>query len=144
MIINAAQIYEKLTDDNNWEPVEFINHRREMLRFEKVAVIDYNGDTYAYLYEIDDEDEHINDFPAVVRFEKNDLDEYILDFVTDKNLIEDIAYEVMTLRRSEDPDEVEILYDENAEYDEDPDGEYFDDEELNEEYDYEDEFDDEE
>ena len=73
MIINAAQIYEKLTDDNNWEPVEFINHRREMLRFEKVAVIDYNGDTYAYLYEIDDEDEHINDFPAVVRFEKNEV-----------------------------------------------------------------------
>lgn len=118
MIINIDEIIAKFNDDNDWEPVELINHRREMLRFEKVAVIEYEGSRYAYLYEIDEDDEHMTDFPAVIQFGENDLRESFLDFVTDKNLIEDIAYEVHTLRRAEDPDEAETLYDEEGEYDE--------------------------
>lgn len=137
MIINIDDIFEKLTDDNYWEPIEFINHRREMLRFEKVAIIEHEGKNYAYLYEIDDDDEHITDFPAIVNFGEEDGDR-ILDFVTDKNLIEDIAYEVMTLRRAEDPDQVEVVYDENAEYDEDEEPE------EDSEFDFEDEFEDDE
>ena len=136
MIINIDDIFDKFTDDEYWEPIEFINHRREMLRFEKVAIVEYEGERYAYLYEIDDDDRHITSFPAVVHFGEEDGDRFV-DFVTDKNLIEDVAYEVLTLRRVEDPDEVELMYenanfeeyDEDAEFDEDFDEDDFDEEE---------------
>ncbi len=120
MILNIEEIFKKLRDNNNWEPVEFINHRREILRFEKVAAIELDGKNYAYLYEIDDDDEHVTDFPAVIQFEEKD-GEYLLDFVTDKNLIEDIAYEVVMMRREENSEDTsEELDGEDAEfYDED-------------------------
>lgn len=122
MILNIEEIFGKLTDNENWEPIEFINHRREMLRFEKIATIELDGNNYAYLYEIDDDGEHITDFPAIIRFGKEN-DEYIIDFVTDKNIVEDVIYEVLTLRHAElnddqNLDEDEIFDDDDEEFDE--------------------------
>ncbi len=111
MILNIEEIFKKLSDGSDWEPVEFINHRREILRFEKIATVDFGGKNYAYLHEIDDDDRHATDFPAIVQFEEKD-GEYFLDFVTDKNLIEDIAYEVMLMRRGGNQDDFENAEDE--------------------------------
>ena len=97
MIINIEEIFKKLSDSEDWESVEFINHRNEMLRFEQVATVELDGKNYAYLYEIDDSGEHVTDFPAVVQFEDRD-GEYFLDFVTDQAIIDDVAYEVVTMR----------------------------------------------
>ena len=129
MILNTEEIIKKLSDSEDWEPVEFINHRREILRFEKVATVDIDGKNYAYLYEIDDDDEHLTEYPAVVLFGEED-GEYVLDFVTDKNLISEVTYEVIMMRRL---DEDEISYEDNPEdsfednfennFEDDPDGE---------------------
>ncbi len=125
MIINIEEIFQKLSDSEDWEPVEFINHRREMLRFEQVATIELGGKRYAYMYEIDDDGEHLTDFPAVVEFEDRN-GEYFLDFVTDQNLISDVAYEVVKMRREGsdgDDESQDDLYDEFDDEDEDYDEE---------------------
>lgn len=103
MIINIDEIYERLTDNEDWEPVAFENHRGEKLVFEQVATVEYEGKNYAYLYEIDENGEHTTDFPAVALLEDKD-GEYSIDFVTDKNIVEAIDYEVYLMRRGLDED----------------------------------------
>ena len=137
MIINIEEIFKKLSNPEDWEPVEFINDRREMLRFEQVATIDLNDKRYAYMYEIDDEGDHLTDFPAVVEFE--DLNgEYFLDFVTDQNLISDVAYEVIKMRREGtdvNDESQDDLYDEADLYDDDDLYDEFDEDDEDEDYD---------
>lgn len=131
MIINIEEIFKKISDPEDWEPVEFINDRREMLRFEQVATIDLNDKHYAYMYEIDDEGDHLTDFPAVVEFEDRN-GEYFLDFVTDQNLISDVAYEVIKMRREGadgDDESQDDFCDEDDLYDE------FDEDDYDEDYD---------
>lgn len=98
MIINIDEIYERLTDSEDWEPIAFENHRGEKLLFEQVATVEYEGKNYAYLYEIDESGEHTTEFPAVVLLEEKD-GECLIDFVTDKKTIEAIDYEVYLMRR---------------------------------------------
>lgn len=122
MIINIDEIYSRLCDDEDWDPITFENDRGQKLRFEQVATLDYEGEHYAYLYEIDERGMHVHDFPAVVVLE---YDNRTIDFVTDSKLIEDISYEVSRMRRGdyEDEDfyEEDDFCDEN-EYGEDIDG----------------------
>lgn len=54
MIINIDEIYSRLCDDEDWDPIVFENDRGQKLRFEQVATLDYGGEHYAYLYEIDE------------------------------------------------------------------------------------------
>lgn len=128
MIVNIDEIYERLADSEDWEPIAFENHRGEKLIFEQVATIELEGKNYAYLYEVDENGEHTTDFPAAVLFEEKD-GEYSIDFVTDKNLVDAIAYEVYLMRRGLDEDgnpideEIEEFYEE----DECPEDENFDD-----------------
>ena len=122
MIINLDEIYKRLSDSEDWDPIAFENHRGEKLNFEQVATIEIEGKNYAYLYEIDANGEHTTDFPAVVVFEEKD-GEYCIDFVTDQKLIDDIAYEVYLMRRGngedeEDAEEGDEFY-EDDEYPED-------------------------
>ncbi len=100
MIINIDEIYERLTDLSDWEPIYFENHRGEKLYFSQVATLDHEGKTYAYLYETNENGEQVTKFPAVVLLEELD-GEYKIDFVTDKKLIEEIGYEVYIMRRGE-------------------------------------------
>lgn len=106
MIVNIKEIFERLSDGDDWEPIVFENHRGEKLRFEQVATIEYEGKNYAYLYEINKRDEHVNDFPVVVLLEEEN-GAPSLDFVTDQRLIEDIAYEVVRMRRGNLEDEAD-------------------------------------
>ncbi len=129
MIINIDEIYERLADSEDWDPISFENHRGEKLVFEQVATIELDGKNYAYLYEIDARGEHVTDFPAVVLFEEKD-GEYFVDFVTDKKLIEDIDYEIYLMRRGMDEDGNELAEDGDEFYDED---EYPEDEALDNE-----------
>ena len=119
MIINIGEIYERLTDSEDWDPVDFENHRGEKLTFEQVATVEYEGKNYAYLYEIDENGEHATDFPAVVLLEDND-GEFSIDFVTDKKLVEAIDYEVYLMRRGLDTDGNPIEEDEFYDEDEYP------------------------
>ena len=103
MIVNIDEIYERLTNSEDWEPVAFENHRGEKLLFNQVATVEYEGNNYAYLHEIDENGERTTDFAAVILLEDND-GEYSIDFVTDQKLIEDIAYEIHLTRRGLDSD----------------------------------------
>ena len=129
MIVNIDEIYERLSDSEDWEPVVFENHRGEKLLFAQVATVEYEGKNYAYLHEIDENGERTTDFAAVILLEDND-GEHSIDFVTDKNLIESIAYEIHLTRRGLDSDGNPV---------EDDDTEAFEDEELFEDEDFEEE-----
>jgi hypothetical protein len=83
MIVNIKEIYERLCDSEDWDPIVFENHRGQKLCFEQVATLDYEGEHYAYLYEIDEYGEHVHDFPAVLVL---DDENKTLDFVTDSKL----------------------------------------------------------
>ena len=123
MIVNIDEIYKRLADDEDWDTISFENHRGEKLSFEQVATLELDGKKYAYLYEIDAQGEHVTDFPAVVLFEEKN-GEYSIDFVTDKKIIDAIAYEVYLMRRGTDEngnpldEETDEFYDED-EYPED-------------------------
>ena len=129
MIVNIDEIYERLSDSEDWEPVTFENHRGEKLLFAQVATVEYEGENYAYLHEIDENGERTTDFAAVILLKDND-GEHSIDFVTDKNLIESIAYEIHLTRRGLDSDGNPV---------EDDDAEAFEDEELFEDEDFEEE-----
>lgn len=103
MIVNIDEIYERLSDSEDWEPVIFENHRGEKLIFDQVATVEYEGKNYAYLHEIDENGERTTDFAAVILFEDND-GEHSIDFVTDKDLIESVTYEIHLTRRGLDSD----------------------------------------
>lgn len=116
MIVNIKEIYERLCDSEDWDPIVFENHRGQKLCFEQVATLDYEGEHYAYLYEIDEHGEHVHDFPAVLVL---DDENKTLDFVTDNKLVEDISYEVVRMRRGNGEDgETDELYDEDPDVDE--------------------------
>ena len=72
------------------------------------------------MHEIDENGERTTDFAAVILLEDND-GEHSIDFVTDKNLIESIAYEIHLTRRGLDSDGNPV---------EDDDEEAFEDDEL--------------
>ncbi|MBE6608307.1 MAG: hypothetical protein E7633_07110 [Ruminococcaceae bacterium] len=118
MIVNIDEIYKRLADEEDWDPIEFENHRGEKLIFEQVATIELEGKNYACLYEIDANGEQTTDFPAVVLFEDRG-GEYFIDFVTDKKIIEAVEYEVYLMRRGVDENgnpldgETDEFYDED-------------------------------
>ena len=118
MIVNIDEIYKRLTDSEDWEPVAFENHRGEKLLFEQVATVEYEGKSYAYMHEIDEKGEHATDFPAVVLLEERD-GEYFIDFVTDKNIVEAVDYEVYLMRRGLDENGNPIEEENDEFYDED-------------------------
>ena len=58
------------------------------------------------------------DFPAVVLLEERD-GEYFIDFVTDKNIVEAVDYEVYLMRRGLDENGNPIEEEDDEFYDED-------------------------